>query len=147
MKFYKWNECHVPIVEKFRDMFNEEDYSSLIIWEIEGDDVHYKDKPLSCSLGQQNKIIVDINVCQDHNLTEDECIACIAHEIGHIFDSPQNDEAHHEERELNADKKVIELGLQEHLISALKTLCADDTPEQKLLTNKRIKALEESFNR
>lgn len=147
MKFYKWNECSIPIVVKFRDMLNEKDYLPLIIWEIEEDDSHYKDKPLSCSLGQQNKIIVDLKVCQEHDLTEKEWFACIAHEIGHIFDPTQNDGAHHEERELNADKKVIKLGLQKHLISALKKLCADDTPEQKQLTEKRIKALEESLNR
>lgn len=98
-----------------------------------------------CSLG--NMIEICETTIEKYHLNLKECFACIAHEIGHYLDSTIRIGKNNEERELNADKKVIELGLQEHLISALKKLCADDTPEQKLLTNKRIKALEESFNR
>ena len=82
-----------------------------------------------------------------NHLSEEECFACIAHELGHLLDpTPSINNMPSEERELNADKIVIELGLQEHLISALKKLCVNDSPEQKLLTDKRIKVLEESHN-
>ena len=97
--------------------------------------------------GMWNLIMISESAIKKYQLHLEECFACIAHEIGHYLDPTIRIGKNNEERELNADKKVIELGLQEHLISALKKLCADDTPEQKLLTNKRIKALEESFNR
>ena len=60
-----------------------------------------------------------------------------AHELGHLLDStPSINNMPSEERELNADKKVIELGLQEYLISALNKMCPNDE-----LTKKRINAL------
>lgn len=147
MKRISWNDCEIPIFVKFRERFNNDAYINIRIWEIDESGKHYDYQPFSSIIGTSPIICYDAIVCDKYDLTENERLACIAHELGHIMDPTQNDGAHHEERELNADKKVIKLGLQKHLISALKKLCADDTPEQKQLTEKRIKALEESLNR
>lgn len=137
-KFTKSNALYInEFIKKFPQLNNI--YNKLVIsWSTSCSEAF-------CVLG--NLIEICEAKIEKYQLSLDECLACIAHEIGHIFDSTPKDEAHHEERELNADKKVIELGLQEHLISALKKLCIDDTPEHKLLTDKRIKTLEESLNK
>ena len=142
MNLYDWKQCPVSIFIKFRDKYSDSKYEECKVYCVSEGETHRD------AFASSGKIIFyDAHLCKNKNLTEEECFACTAHEIGHIFDSTHNDEAHHKERELNADKKVIELGLQEHLISALKKLCANDTPEQKILTDKRIKVLEESLNR
>lgn len=141
INLYHWEQCPVSIFLKFRDKYNDNKYTNFNVYSVTETENHID------AFASNGKIIFyDAYLCEKCNLTEEECFACIMHEIGHIFDPTQNDEAHHEERELNADKKVIELGLQEHLISALKKLCVNDYPEQKLLTDKRIKVLEESHN-
>lgn len=87
-----------------------------------------------CSLG--NLIEICETAIAKYKLNLEECFACIAHEIGHYLDSVARTEVNKEEREMNADKKVIELGLQDHLISALNKMCPNDE-----LTKKRIIAL------
>lgn len=140
MNLYNWEQCPISIFIKFRDKYNDNKYAECKVYSVSESEKH-----IDAFASIDKTIFYDAHLCENDNLIEEESIACIAHEIGHIFDPTQNDEAHHEERELNADKKVIELGLQEYLISALKKLCANDPPEQKILTDKRIKALEESI--
>lgn len=87
-----------------------------------------------CVLG--NLIEICETKIEKYQLNLEECFACIAHEIGHYIDLTIRTGKNNEERELNADKKVIELGLQEHLISALIKMQLNDE-----LTHKRITAL------
>lgn len=142
MNLYTWKQCPIPIFIKFRDKYCDNKYAECKVYRVSETENH-----MDAFASRNNIIFYDAHLCENYNLTEEECFACIVHEIGHIFDpTPSINNMPSEERELNADKIVIELGLQEHLISALKKLCVNDSPEQKLLTDKRIKVLEESHN-
>lgn len=140
MEMISWNDCEIPIFVKFRERFNNDAYTNICIWEIKENETHYDYQPFSSIIGTYPIICYDAVVCDKHELTEDEYIACIAHELGHIMDSTPNDDEHHNKRELNADKKVIEIDLEKPLISALEKMCKGDE-----LTQQRLSVLKESI--
>lgn len=52
-------------------------------------------------------------------LDQEECYACIAHELGHMMDSNQRNLEHQQDREIYADSIACKLGLGDSMISAL----------------------------
>ena len=52
-------------------------------------------------------------------LDQEECYACIAHELGHMMDPNQRNLEHQQDREIYADRIACELGLGNRMISAL----------------------------
>ena len=52
-------------------------------------------------------------------LDQEECYACIAHELGHMMDPNQRNLEHQQDREITADRIACELGLGNSMISAL----------------------------
>ena len=132
MNLHNWNQCPIPIFEKFREKYSDYKYTKYKVYSVTETGNH-----TDAFASKNGMIFYDAYSCENHNLTEEECFACIAHELGHLLDStPSINNMPSEERELNADKKVIELGLQEYLISALNKMCPNDE-----LTKKRINAL------
>jgi hypothetical protein len=66
-------------------------------------------------------IVMNEMICNDLNLTTRERFAMISHEIGHIIDStPQKNNGM--QREINADKFAIELGLAQDLKNGLQKI-------------------------
>ena len=61
------------------------------------------------------------NECKvnEMGLDQDECYACIAHELGHMMDPNQRNLEHQQDREITADRIACELGLGNSMISAL----------------------------
>lgn len=68
-----------------------------------------------------NKGSIWYNECKvnEIGLDQEECYACIAHELGHMMDSSQRNLEHQQDREINADRIACELGLGDSMISAL----------------------------
>ena len=81
-----------------------------------------------------NCIFCDMMLVDEFNLSTMECISCIAHEVGHFVSQQRDDVEDQNEREILADQYVVDLGLAEHLISALNKMCPEDE-----LTKMRIK--------
>ena len=52
-------------------------------------------------------------------LDQEECYACIAHELGHMMDPNQRNLEHQQDREIYADSIACDLGLGDSMISAL----------------------------
>ena len=52
-------------------------------------------------------------------LDQEECYACIAHELGHMMDPNQRNLEHQQDRKITADRIACELGLGNSMISAL----------------------------
>ena len=52
-------------------------------------------------------------------LDQEECYACIAHELGHMMDPNQRNPEHQQDREIYADSIACDLGLGDSMISAL----------------------------
>lgn len=52
-------------------------------------------------------------------LDQEECYACIAHELGHMMDPNQRNPEHQQDREIYADSIACELGLGNSMISVL----------------------------
>ena len=52
-------------------------------------------------------------------LDQEECYACIAHELGHMMDPNQRNLEHQQDREIYADSIACKLGLGNSMISAL----------------------------
>ena len=52
-------------------------------------------------------------------LDQEECYACIAHELGHMMDPNQRNLEHQRDREIYADSIACKLGLGDSMISAL----------------------------
>jgi hypothetical protein len=63
-------------------------------------------------------IVINETVCNDLNLSQRECFAMIAHEVGHILD-PTPREGNEFRREINADMFTVELDLVQDLINGL----------------------------
>lgn len=63
-------------------------------------------------------IVMNEDVCNALCLTQEECFAMIAHEIGHIIDKTPRKE-NDNQREINADSFANKLGLAVELISSL----------------------------
>ena len=61
------------------------------------------------------------NECKvnEMGLDQDECYACIAHELGHMMDPNQRNLEHQQDREIYADSIACKLGLGDSMISAL----------------------------
>ena len=68
-----------------------------------------------------NKGSIWYNECKvnEIGLDQEECYACIAHELGHMMDSSQRNLEHQQDREITADRIACELGLGNTMISAL----------------------------
>ena len=68
-----------------------------------------------------NKGSIWYNECKvnEMGLDQDECYACIAHELGHMMDPNQRNLEHQQDREITADRIACELGLGNSMISAL----------------------------
>ena len=73
-----------------------------------------------------NCIFCDILLVKKFKLSDMECLSCIAHEVGHFLSPPKKDMSDQQEREMHADQYVVELGLSDHLISALNKMCPKD---------------------
>ena len=116
------------LIEK-EDSFNvvlNGDYLSGIFnndspFEINGKNIYYNEQV--------------VNAC---GLTEKECYACIAHELGHAFDDTPRES---DEREYNADNFAKELKLRKELISVLQKI-NNAYPDKKLDFSERIRRLE-----
>lgn len=52
-------------------------------------------------------------------LDQEECYACIAHELGHMMDPNQRNPEHQQDREVYADSIACKLGLGDSMLSAL----------------------------
>ena len=68
-----------------------------------------------------NKGSIWYNECKvnEMGLDQDECYACIAHELGHMMDPNQRNLEHQQDREIYADSIACKLGLGDSMISAL----------------------------
>lgn len=138
------NLSATPILRDYYARFPNEN-NSITVFCLEENDSH--DNAFS-SIG--NMLYYDSYLAKHFNLSDEECFACIAHEIGHIIDTktPRNGQDEEETmllgflREFNADLHVSELELHKELISALNKMCPED-----FLTKMRIKVLEKSQNK
>mgnify|MGYP003112872315 CR=1 FL=1 len=79
-----------------------------------------KDDPFATN-SEMQPVVIAINeiVCKKLDFTEEEQHAMIAHEIGHILDQSPRQENIQLDREYNADKFAIELGLSKELKTGL----------------------------
>lgn len=66
-------------------------------------------------------------------LTQSERFACIAHELGHIFDTSDRWDTPQQTREMNADQFAVELGLGNSMISALEKLIDYNRDDEDLV--------------
>lgn len=68
-----------------------------------------------------NKGSIWYNECKvnEIGLDQEECYACIAHELGHMMDPNQRNPEHQQDREIYADSIACKLGLGDSMISAL----------------------------
>ena len=68
-----------------------------------------------------NKGSIWYNECKvnEIGLDQEECYACIAHELGHMMDPNQRNLEHQQDREIYADSIACKLGLGDSMISAL----------------------------
>lgn len=87
-------------------------------------------------------IVVSPEICKSFNLNEDELLAGIGHEIGHIvhYSNTSLKDAHQSYKEIKADEIACALGLTLPLISLLKKLKDSKLYSDDLL-NLRIKIL------
>ena len=133
---YIWEKCDIRIFQKYKELYGNQSYNGIIIYQTKSGNSPFEARK------DAKLIFYNASVCTMMELTDEEQYACITHEIGHLLDETPLPEGQttSEEREFNADKKVIELGLQEHLISALRKF----NPEAEL-TAKRIQLLQESI--
>lgn len=98
-----------------------------------------KDTPYAYN-SYYNEIIKSDEVCKSCNLNNDEEMALIAHELGHIYIAHNKIECKNEEFE--ADDYVKKIGLSSHLKSALrKMLKSNISPEQNDELQKRIERI------
>ena len=80
-------------------------------------------------------------------LDQEECYACIAHELGHMMDSSQRNLEHQQDREITADRIACELGLGNSMISALnKMIDYYQQPDGAADNNVCIDNLQERIN-
>lgn len=84
-----------------------------------------------------NCIYYNEQIVKACGLTENECYACIAHELGHAFDCTPIDSVN---REYNADLFAKELKLGKYLISVLKKF-KNIYPDKKFGFMERIQRL------
>lgn len=73
-----------------------------------------------------NCIFCDTSLVKKYKLSDMECYACIAHEVGHFIGPSKDILCDQTEREIYADRYVTDLGLGSFLISALTKMCPDD---------------------
>lgn len=68
-----------------------------------------------------NKGSIWYNECKvnEIGLDQEECYACIAHELGHMMDPNPRNPGHQHDREFYADSIACKLGLGNSMISAL----------------------------
>lgn len=139
---YKWNDCNIPIFKQYKEIFQEQ-YDTLHIYSVQEGEKHYDTVSLF-----GNILNYDSNMRNKYELTDEECYACIAHEIGHLKDTfshktnGENDEEEHMRsyiREFHADEQASKQELEDELMSALKKMC----PKDNFLTLLRIKRLQE----
>lgn len=89
------------------------------------------------------------NECKvnEMGLDQDECYACIAHELGHMMDPSQRNLEHQQDREIYADSIACKLGLGDSMISALhKMIDYYQQPNGAADDNVRIEKLQERIN-
>lgn len=59
------------------------------------------------------------NKVNEIGFDQEECYACIAHELGHMMDPNQINPEHQQDREIYSDRIASELGLGDRMVSAL----------------------------
>lgn len=124
----KWREGAIPIFVRFKETFDSHEYNGYLVYAVAGE------SHVDAFSSRDNIIFYDESLCHTYQLSAEECIACIAHELGHLLDkTPKLNNMPTEEREYNADNYACQLGLAEDLASALNKMC----PEEEL-TKKRI---------
>lgn len=80
-------------------------------------------------------------------LDQEECYACIAHELGHMMDPNQRNPDHQQDREVYADRIACELGLGGSMLSALhKMIGYYQQPNGAADDNVRIENLQGRIN-
>lgn len=79
-------------------------------------DIFYKEDAFAYNFKNiwYNKVKVD-----QLRLSQSECFACIAHELGHFLDSSDRFATPQQTREINADQLAVKLGLKKSMKSAL----------------------------
>lgn len=70
-------------------------------------------------------IFINEEQIKEKNLTEEECMACLAHEMGHYLSGPTGKEGKSYEREFKADEFAFRLGLGGYLMSAIQKICPE----------------------
>lgn len=89
------------------------------------------------------------NECKvnEMGLDQEECYACIVHELGHMMDPNQRNLEHQQDREIYADRIACKLGLGDSMISALhKMIDYYQQPNGAADDNVRIEKLQERIN-
>lgn len=79
-------------------------------------------------------------------LDQEECYACIAHELGHMMDPNQRNPEHQQDREIYADSIACDLGLGDSMISALHKMIDYQQPNGAADDNVCIDNLQERIN-
>ena len=143
INIHKWNDCDIPIFKQYKNKFHER-CETLYIYNVQDVEAHYDTFSL-----YGNILNYDSYMRNKYELTDEECYACIAHEIGHSEDtfSRQAKRDSDEEgqmrsyiREFHADEHASKQGLENELISALKKMCPKDN-FLNLLRTKRLQEL------
>lgn len=96
-----------------------------------------------------NKGSIWYNECKvnEMGLDQEECYACIAHELGHMMDPNQRYLEHQQDREIYADRIACDLGIGDCMISALhKMIDYYQQPNGAADDNVRIEKLQERIN-
>lgn len=90
-------------------------------------DFNYDDTPLwfiHSEIEDEFFIVVDEVFCKELNFSEEELMACIAHEIGHIMYAfyTEYDDADEPMKEFVADRYALKMGLGKELFTTLEKL-------------------------
>lgn len=132
----KFSDCKESIIQLYYQRFHCEELDKIF--------VQYMEDPHEDVIGINGNILFYNKAYLGAELTEDECLACISHEIGHYRDKFDRKDDYLSKcwREFNADKVAIKNHQEKPLISALKKI-----DNQSLLTRMRIKVLGKCRNK
>ncbi len=119
------------LFSSYYEKYNDDVLDKLKVYFVSDDETH-----IDAFSIKGNYVFCDISLVEKFKLSDMECYACIAHEVGHFISPSKDVLSDPTERELFADRYVTDLGLGSLLISALTKMCPDDE-----LTKLRIKKL------
>lgn len=119
------------LFSSYYEKYNDDVLDKLKVYFVSDDETHIDAFSINGDC-----VFCDISLVEKFKLSDMECYACIAHEVGHYISPSKDVLSDPIERELYADRYVTDLGLGSLLISALTKMCPDDE-----LTKLRIKKL------